>query len=47
MITCEDFFAEMGDYLEDQVSPELRRELNCIFPSATLAMCCTTPVARP
>ncbi len=27
MITCEDFFAEMGDYLEDQVSPELRREL--------------------
>ena len=22
MITCEDFFAEFGDYLENQVSPE-------------------------
>ena len=27
MITCEEFFAEFGDYLEDQVSPEVRREL--------------------
>lgn len=27
MITCEEFFAEFGDYLEDRVSPELRKEL--------------------
>ena len=27
MITCEEFLAEFGDYLEDQVSPEVRREL--------------------
>jgi Putative zinc-finger len=27
MITCEEFFAEFGDYLEDQVSPEIRQEL--------------------
>jgi len=27
MITCDEFFAEFGDYLEDQVSPEVRREL--------------------
>jgi hypothetical protein len=27
MITCEEFFAEFGDYLEDQVSPEVREEL--------------------
>jgi hypothetical protein len=27
MITCEEFFAEFADYLEDQVSPEVRREL--------------------
>lgn len=27
MITCEEFFAEFGDYLEDRVSPELRTEL--------------------
>ena len=27
MITCEEFFAEFGDYLEDQVSPEVRKEL--------------------
>jgi len=27
VITCEEFFAEFGDYLEDQVSPEVRREL--------------------
>ena len=27
MITCEEFFAEFADYLENQVSPEVRREL--------------------
>lgn len=27
MITCEEFFAEFGDYLENQVSPEFRQEL--------------------
>ena len=27
MITCEEFFAEFADYLEDQVSPEVRQEL--------------------
>jgi hypothetical protein len=27
MITCDEFFAEFADYLEDQVSPEVRREL--------------------
>lgn len=27
MITCEEFFAEFGDYLENRVSPEVRREL--------------------
>lgn len=28
MITCEEFFAEFGDYLEGRVSPEVRRELD-------------------
>jgi len=27
MITCDEFFAELGDYLEDQLSPEVRKEL--------------------
>jgi Putative zinc-finger len=27
MITCEEFFAEFGDYLEGRVSPEVRKEL--------------------
>lgn len=27
MITCEEFFAEFGDYLENRVPPEVRREL--------------------
>ena len=27
MITCEEFFAEFGDYLENQMSPEVRKEL--------------------
>ena len=27
MITCEEFFTELGDYLENWVSPELRMEL--------------------
>jgi len=27
MMTCEEFFAEFGDYLENRVSPELRIEL--------------------
>jgi hypothetical protein len=27
MITCEEFFAEFADYLEDQVSPEVLQEL--------------------
>ena len=27
MITCEEFFAEFGDYLENRVSPEVREEL--------------------
>ena len=27
MITCEEFFSEFADYLENQVSPEVRHEL--------------------
>ncbi len=27
MITCDEFFAEFGDYLENRVSPEVRKEL--------------------
>jgi predicted anti-sigma-YlaC factor YlaD len=27
VITCEEFFAEFGDYLENHVSPEVRKEL--------------------
>ena len=27
MITCEEFFLEFGDYLENRVSPEVRKEL--------------------
>ena len=27
MLTCDEFFAEFGDYLEDRVSPEVREEL--------------------
>ena len=27
MITCEEFFAEFADYLEKEVSPEVRQEL--------------------
>jgi hypothetical protein len=27
MITCDEFLAEFADYLENQVSPELRKEL--------------------
>jgi predicted anti-sigma-YlaC factor YlaD len=27
MITCEEFFTEFADYLENQVSPEVRSEL--------------------
>jgi Putative zinc-finger len=27
MITCDEFFAEFGDYIENQVSPEVRNEL--------------------
>ena len=27
MITCEEFLAEFGDYLENQVSPEVLKEL--------------------
>ena len=27
MITCDEFFAEFGDYLENHVSPEVRKEL--------------------
>ena len=27
MITCDEFFAEFGDYLEKQIPPEVRREL--------------------
>ena len=27
MITCEEFFTEFADYLENQVSPEVRAEL--------------------
>jgi predicted anti-sigma-YlaC factor YlaD len=27
MITCEEFFAEFADYLENQVSSEVRQEL--------------------
>ena len=27
MISCHDFLAEFGDYLEDQVSPDVRRQL--------------------
>jgi len=27
MITCDEFFVEFADYLENQVSPEVRQEL--------------------
>lgn len=27
MITCDEFFAEFADYLENKVSPEIRQEL--------------------
>ena len=27
MITCQEFFVEFGDYLENRVSPEVRKEL--------------------
>lgn len=27
MITCEEFFAEFADYLENEISPEVRQEL--------------------
>jgi hypothetical protein len=27
MITCDEFFTEFGDFLENQVSPEVREEL--------------------
>jgi anti-sigma factor RsiW len=27
MITCDEFFAEFADYLENQLSPEIRKEL--------------------
>jgi len=27
MITCDEFFMEFGDYLENRVSPEVRKEL--------------------
>jgi hypothetical protein len=27
MITCDEFLAEFGDYLENRVSPEVRNEL--------------------
>ena len=27
MITCEEFFLEFGEYLENRVSPEVRKEL--------------------
>jgi hypothetical protein len=27
VITCEEFLTEFGDYLEDKVSPEVRKEL--------------------
>jgi len=27
MITCDEFFAEFADYLENQISPEVREEL--------------------
>ena len=27
MITCDEFFAEFGDYLEDRVSPQVRQQL--------------------
>jgi hypothetical protein len=27
MITCDEFFAEFGDYLENRVPPEVRKEL--------------------
>lgn len=27
MITCDEFFAELGDYLEGQLSSEVREEL--------------------
>jgi len=27
MITCDEFFTEFADYMENQVSPEVRKEL--------------------
>ena len=31
MITCDEFFAESGDYIENRVSPEVRQELELHF----------------
>lgn len=28
MITCEEFFAEFGDYLEGHVAPEVKQQLD-------------------
>jgi protein-arginine kinase activator protein McsA len=28
MITCQEFFAEFGAYIENQASPEVRKELD-------------------
>lgn len=28
MITCDEFFAELGDYLENRLSSEVRQELD-------------------
>ena len=28
MITCDEFFAEFGDYIENRLSPEVRQELD-------------------
>jgi anti-sigma factor RsiW len=27
MITCDEFFAEFGDYLDNRIPPEVRKEL--------------------
>src|SRR5260370_42167047 len=36
MITCQEFFAEFGDYLENRVSPDVLKELVQHMASAAL-----------
>jgi len=47
MITCDEFFAEFGDYLERTgFRPKFARNLNFICPNAAPVTSFTTPRAR-